>query len=153
MTMYHYTECGLPNVYLKNGFEIVETPYGKGVTIHNLAELHDVISECLVCGKKPLSRQEFKFLRLELELSQAQLGVLLGRDQQSIARWEKGRGKVEPMADRLLRTIYKESKMPDGKLKSLMELLRRMSDEESAGAQKLVVSERGTTWEAKCAEA
>jgi DNA-binding transcriptional regulator YiaG len=148
MTMYHYIECGLPNVFLKNGYEEIDTPYGKGVTIHNLAELHDVIAECLVCGKKSLSGQEFKFLRLELDLSQAQLGLMLGRDQQSIARWEKGRGKVDPTADRLLRVIYKDSKMPDSKLKSLINLLQRMGDDKT-GLRKLVVSERGQTWRAE----
>ena len=34
--MYHYQGCGLPNVFLQNGYELVETPYGQGVTIHDL---------------------------------------------------------------------------------------------------------------------
>jgi putative transcriptional regulator len=30
---YHYTECGLDNVYLENGFTVHKTAYGRGVSI------------------------------------------------------------------------------------------------------------------------
>jgi putative transcriptional regulator len=47
---YHYTECGLDNIYLLNGFDPVETPRGKGVTIRNIDGLHRAI------GKRPVCR-------------------------------------------------------------------------------------------------
>ena len=34
--MYHYNDGGLRNVWLANGYEIKKTPYGEGVTLHNL---------------------------------------------------------------------------------------------------------------------
>ena len=40
---YHYVECGLPNVWLRNGFEKKQTPYGEGVSIfrhRGIAPLH-----------------------------------------------------------------------------------------------------------------
>ncbi len=33
--MYHYTDGGLRNVWLANGYEIKTTPYGEGVVFHN----------------------------------------------------------------------------------------------------------------------
>ena len=38
--MYHYTECGLTNVWLVNGFIRHRTPYGKRVAIENGDGLH-----------------------------------------------------------------------------------------------------------------
>lgn len=40
---YHYLESGLPNVWLANGFTVHETDYGSGVSIDDVAELHQVI--------------------------------------------------------------------------------------------------------------
>jgi hypothetical protein len=33
--MYHYTESGLDNVWLANGYTVIETPYGKGVSVRD----------------------------------------------------------------------------------------------------------------------
>ena len=47
---YHYVECGLPNVWLRNGFEKKQTPYGEGVSISDIEGLHRCISRTL-CDK------------------------------------------------------------------------------------------------------
>lgn len=51
---YHYTECGLDNVYLLNGFEYVETPRGSGAMIKNWKGLHGAIGRHLVREKKKI---------------------------------------------------------------------------------------------------
>ena len=38
--MYHYTESGLPNIWLVNGFVVKRTSYGKTVSIRDLEGLH-----------------------------------------------------------------------------------------------------------------
>src|SRR5262245_42274265 len=109
--MYRYLGAGLSNVYLKNGYKIVETPFGQGVKIHDIDGLHDALAEAIVHSSDPLTGQEFRFLRNQLELSQAALGELLGASEQSIARWEKGRGKkIDAPAERLFRVLYKSTK-------------------------------------------
>ncbi len=95
-----------------------------------------------------LLKREFKFLRLELDLSQPALGVMLGKDQQAIARWEKGKTKVEPTADRLLRVIYRDIKMGDKTLKPMVDLLRRLGSTDPV-QRKVIASERGENWSAK----
>lgn len=40
---YHYTECGLSNVYLVNGFNVIETPEGKAVSVNDVEELHKAL--------------------------------------------------------------------------------------------------------------
>ena len=74
---YHYRECGLDNIYLLNGFEYVETPRGMGVTIKARQGLHKAIGAMLV-EKRSLTGKEFRFLRHELTLTQANLAGMAG---------------------------------------------------------------------------
>jgi hypothetical protein len=44
---YHYTESGLANVWLVNGFTRRKTKYGDGVSIRNVDELHRALAQAL----------------------------------------------------------------------------------------------------------
>lgn len=147
--MYRYIGCGLPDVFLRNGYEIVKTPYGEGVTIHGIDGLHAALGAAIVCSPEPLVGHEFRFLRTELDLSQAALAELLGCNEQSVARWEKGRSKqVNAPAERLLRLIYKEAKMGDKKLAPFLKTLQDI-ERTPAAPRKFVASERRANWSAK----
>lgn len=124
---YHYTECGLDNVYLLNGFEPVDTPRGLGVTIRNREGLHRAIGLWLVRDKRNLTGKEFRFLRHELNLTQQNLAELLGVNVQAIARWEKGRTKepIDGPAQRMLRLMYSEVVSRN---EAIMEPLRRLAE-------------------------
>ena len=87
---YRYRECGLDNVYLVNGFTYQDTPYGPGVSFHNIPGLHAAITRALVCKEDPLKPQEFRFLRNRLKLTQAEFADLIGSTRQNIGRWERG---------------------------------------------------------------
>lgn len=106
---YQYTECGLDNVYLVNGFKSVGTPRGKGIHIENVDGLHRAIGRFLIEEKKRLTGKDLRFLRHELDMTQQTFSHLVGVDVQSVARWEKGRSEVPGPADRLMRMIYKEA--------------------------------------------
>lgn len=102
--MYQYTESGLRNVYLKNGFEEIETPYGVAVHVDNIDGLHQVIADSLI--KQPfLSGREFRFLRTQLDLSQREIGEAFGVQAKTVALWEK-RGRVPRWADHFIRAYY-----------------------------------------------
>jgi len=101
----HYTGCGLDNIYLLSGYEIVEDEDGKGVIIHNLDELHDAIALYLVNEQKILSGKEVHYLRAYMDLSQSGLGKLLGCNSQTVARYEKEEYSIPAPTDRLLRVI------------------------------------------------
>lgn len=147
--MYRYLGAGLSNVYLKNGFKIVETPFGQGVKIHDIDGLHDALAEAIVHSPEPLSGQEFRFLRNQLELSQAALADLLGTSDQSVARWEKSRNKkIDAPAERLFRVLYKSSKCGEKKFAPVLKMLQDL--ECTPGApRKFVASERKDNWSAK----
>lgn len=151
--MYHYTGCGLPNVFLENGFEIVQTPYGEGVTIHDLDGLHVALGKAIVVSPEPMDGHAFRFLRTELDLSQAGLAEVLGCDEQTVARWEKGNEKpVQAQADRLMRLFYRQCRMGEKRFAKLLETLREV-ERTPTGSRKFVASEKQSTWSASALEA
>ncbi len=146
MKLYRYVGSGLPNVYLKNGYEEVSTPYGKGVTIHDIDGLHAAIGAAILKSPKPLVGYEFRFLRNELELSQAALAKLLGCNEQAVARWEKGKSKqVNSQADRLLRIFYEQS---NNEFQGLIDWLKRLECTPPA-PRMFIASEANDSWSAK----
>ena len=119
--MHHYTESGLRNVWLANGFKLHKTPHGKGIAFDNIEGLHREIGRWLCAFRPRLMGAEFRFLRHEMDLSQAALATLLGKDAQSVALWEKGKVKVPAWADRLLRALYREHVGENVKIRALIE--------------------------------
>ena len=69
--MYHYRECGLRNVWLVNGYDEHDTPYGLGVAIHDLEGVHHAVAHGLVSKGGKLTGAELRFLRQEMGISQA----------------------------------------------------------------------------------
>ena len=61
--VYHYTDSGLDNIYLQNGYVRHKTAYGEGVSIQNTEALHKEIGRWLVSLPKPLNGAELRFLR------------------------------------------------------------------------------------------
>jgi DNA-binding transcriptional regulator YiaG len=107
---YHYRASGLDDIYLLNGVVIEETPYGPMVTIKNLNGLHHAIGLHIVEKAEPMTGAEFRFLRKQLGLTQAQLGKRLRVSDQTIANYEKGHTGLGP-ADPLMRGFYLLSKL------------------------------------------
>ena len=144
---YHYLESGLQNIWLANGFTVHKTDYGNGVSIDDVAGLHQVIAKSLIENKPRLSGGEFRFLRKELGLSQAKLGELWGYDAQSVALWEK-RGRVPVIADRFIRVYYRE--VAEGNAK-IVEMIEQLNDMDLREDSRLVFEEKRGKWQAKAA--
>lgn len=103
--MYHYRESGLPNVYLSSGYREVKTPYGPSVVIKDVDGLHYAIAAMLVNERPHLTGPEVRFIRRYLEKTQAELGAVLGVEEQSVRRWER-LARVPKPADRALRLLF-----------------------------------------------
>ena len=124
---YHYAECGLPNIYLVNGFALRDSPYGKTVTISNLPGLHKCIADTLCEKPGLLTGNEFRFLRIELDFSQTILAQIFGCDARTIRRIESG--AVREWHNMLIRHIYLESIDPKSTCVGLFEHLRNIDVE------------------------
>lgn len=144
--MYHYTDGGLKNVWLANGYKLHKTPYGEGVSINDLDGLGVAI--CLALAKKmsPLSGVEFRYVRSAgLMQSQAGLAKLLGNNEQAVARWEKS-GKVPRWADKLIRLLYLAKAEGNAPIASAIE---RINAIERAEKQRIVLKEAKSGWASK----
>jgi putative transcriptional regulator len=139
--MYHYTESGLQNVWLESGYVIRKTPYGKGVSINDVAGLHRAI--CKALARQPrLTGAELRFLRKELGLSQSALSSLLGTSEQNISLWER-RGHIPKVSDRMIKLLCLEK--INGNVK-ILEMIERLNDQDIKTQEKLKFQMQQKQW-------
>ena len=145
-TTYHYTECGLDNIYLLNGFKFIETPRGKAVSIRDVDGLHKAIGLQLVTLKKDFSADDVNFLRNEMLMSQKTLATLLGVSEQAIQRWEKGKTRIPKPSESLLRLLYRDHvKDKEGKIANILKQIAHL--EEEMEETKLLFKETKNGWQ------
>ncbi len=127
--LYHYTDCGLNNVYLVNGFNTIETEYGVAVSINNMDGLHKSIGLFLISSIRDLPGDEIRFLRHEMLMSQRTLSSLLGVSEQEIRRWENGKIKIPKPSESLLRLLYREHAIDkSGKIASILKKISHLEE-------------------------
>jgi len=138
---YHYTQCGLDDVFLLNGVSEHDTLYGSGVSVYNVEGLHKAIAMNIVCNKAMLNGREMRFLRKLMDLTQAELAGWLGVNVQTVARWEKGQSEISGPADKLMRLLYLASEFTDVKV---LEQVRALAELDAGGRerQEFEVSEK-----------
>ncbi len=141
MSMYHYTECGLSNVWLKNGYRSVETPYGPATSVEDVDGLNKAIALRLIEKKGQIDSKELRFLRLALKLTQLQLGKLLGAKEQTVSLWER-KGTITPTADMMVRLLAAEKLDAEPKPHQIA----AAASMGEAIQQKIVASERQQHW-------
>lgn len=140
--MYHYTESGLNNVWLENGFNVVSTPYGKAVSIDDADGLHELLATDLANKVGKLTGKEFRFLRTILSLSQQGFANMHGVTEQAVSLWERT-GKVPKAADVMLRMLVLERLNGDGKI---TEVINRINTVERLVNQQIVAKESNHKW-------
>jgi DNA-binding transcriptional regulator YiaG len=146
-SMFEYASCGLPGIFLRNGFAVSETPYGEAVAIHDIEGLHRVIGLNIVCKKATLSPLEVRFLRKELDLSQAHFAKILGVGESTVRNWEssgKKRAIISGPADRMLRALYREAVEGDGRIRDMLEHISDLNHD--AYKDHLELEDTGEGW-------
>jgi len=149
---YHYKMCGLDDIYLVSGYKFEDTAYGRGVVIQNMKGLHCAIGKFIVKCKKTLNAKEVRYLRHEMDLTQAELGDLLRVTDQTVARWEKGETSIPGPADLLLRNFYLTHIDMDFDLR---ELVKELREQDAPTRERLLFSPTAKGWksETTCAYA
>lgn len=146
---YEYRECGLEGIYLHNGYDIVEHEGQNYVSITDTIGLNRIIGEFLVSNRKVLSADEIRFLRKTLDFTQSELGRWMGKDSQTVARWEKGETQIPVVADRLLRAIFQLNTMDPEEREKFVELLRNIEDMDEITPRRLEMCLLNGTWQDK----
>ena len=68
--MYQYKTYGLNTVYLANGYDTAEFDGEIATSIHDIDGLHKAIGRNLAELSRALTGSEFRFLRVEMDMSQ-----------------------------------------------------------------------------------
>jgi DNA-binding transcriptional regulator YiaG len=148
---YHYTECGLDNIYLVNGFKVTKTDDDEEeVFIHDIHGLHKAIANILIFKKGLLIGNEIKFIRTMLDLSQNKLAALIGCRYQQILLWEKDKNKISKPADRLLRIIlytYLHKEIDNGEVFDRINEIADLDAMEVDRLNKIEFKEVKDTWQ------
>lgn len=121
--MYRYTECGLDNVWLVNGYKARKTAYGPAVAVENVSELHKAIGTALVEKPGRLTGKELRFLRIEAGLSQKGFARIVKTDEDGVSRWERDINKVPGGVDVLMRALYREHQTGKAEILDLVKTL------------------------------
>lgn len=140
--MYHYTECGLDNVWLENGYVSKKTAYGKATSVDDAIGLHKVLAMELTHKKGKITGKELRFMRTVLGMSQDGLGKCMGATEQSISLWERT-GKVPQYADSLVRLLVSEKLNGNSKVTDIIE---RINTVERICNQRIVAREKKHKW-------
>lgn len=146
---YHYTTCGLWNIWLRNGYEMRESAYGESVAIKDTEGLHRANGLYLVRNKPSLSGAEVRFLRRELTLSQFDFATCMGVSEFSVRGWENNRTEITRPAESLLGVIYEEFARGETAVRALIEHIGRLNHDSPAKAIELEETEEG--WRAEAA--
>ena len=104
---YHYKECGLDNVYLKNvAVRICSSCNEESVRIPRIIELHATIARAVAMQPCPLRGQDVRFLRKQLGYSAREWATFLRTDVSTLSRWENGQQAIGDQSDSLIRFLY-----------------------------------------------
>lgn len=140
--MYHYTECGLDNVWLENGYVTKMTAYGKATSVDDAIGLHKVLAMELTQKKGRVTGKELRFMRTVLSMSQEGLSKCVGATEQSVSLWERT-GKVPQYADSILRLLVSEQLNGNSKVSDIIE---RINTAERICNQQIVAREKKHKW-------
>jgi len=136
---YHYTQCGLPNVWLVGVEYRVDPESGEElVGIPCLPELLDALAKTVAGKPTPLTADELRFLRKRNKIASKDFAGFVGLSPEQYSRIENGTATVTPMLDRLVRLTYAAfAKLP----KVAEEMVRVKWQAEVTSEQRIVATQ------------
>lgn len=140
--MYHFTDGGLRNVWLKNGYIEHDTKYGKGVSFQDADGLIKAICLALIDKPSKLTGAEFRYLRSAMMLSQKSLAQSLGYTEQAVAKWEKS-GKIPKAIEYFLRSMYLAKNNGNKKICSIIDMMNLI---DRVSTTRIIISETKHKW-------
>ena len=100
---YHYTECGLKNVYIE-GLAVINDDGEDTIQIPNIQELHWLIAKDIL-ESKSMNGDEIRFLRTEMGYTPERLSKKLSIASRTLKSIENGKTKIKEDIDLKLRQL------------------------------------------------
>lgn len=110
--MYKFTDGGLRDIWVANGYEIENDEFGETVAFKDINGLVAAVCQHLIRKAFTLTGAEFRYLRTAMLMSQSDLGANVGRSDQAVALWEKN-DSAPKLADLFIRTLAAVKFNPD----------------------------------------
>ncbi|RUM91038.1 MAG: transcriptional regulator [Thiomicrospira sp.] len=145
--MLQYTECGLDNIWLLNGYEVIETPYGEATMIENERALHDAIAESLFCQSGVLTGKEFLFLRKEMDMSQKAIADVFGVTDGTVRNLER-KEKLDAAYSHLMKALSQEYFTGSSRI---LEIIEAAKDKHDRKDSRISFEEDENGWHQKAA--
>jgi DNA-binding transcriptional regulator YiaG len=120
MKLHHMTGVGLSNVYLRNGFTVADSDGDETISYENLTGLYFEIGRAIASNPFTMRSEEFRFMRKQLGMSQADIASLFDKSDQAVAKWEKGLSPVPKAESALLKIFWLGQKVRATELKSIV---------------------------------
>lgn len=141
--MIEYPHFALPNLYLANGFKEFHTDIGVEREYEREDEIEQCVRQVLLRKPRRLRGWDLRFLRGGLGFSQADVGRLVDRDAQTVARWEKSARDVPAFVDLAVRLHFAKRFEPE---MSVSELASYVDGTAIALPEKIVLTLTAAGW-------
>lgn len=126
----HYTQCGLDNVFLLNGYAWISLQGGEEVlSVEDVEGLHAAIAKAIVESPEPLDAQTFRFLRKYLDMAQRQVAMMLELGEDIVSLWERAKSPIPRSADIVLRALAQEHCNGNSRVTTLVERFNQLDRE------------------------
>lgn len=102
---YHYTECGLNNVFIEGIEPMIDDDGDEVIQIPFINALHTSIALGIISHENSMSGAELRYLRSEMGLTQSELATLIHVDRQTIGRWERGETVLDGSPEIVVRQL------------------------------------------------
>jgi DNA-binding transcriptional regulator YiaG len=133
--MRKYLHFAADNLYLSNGYEVLESADGEIANYIDEQGLEQCVRLIVAQRPKRLNGRELRFLRRGLGLTQDNFGYLIDRDAQTVARIEKSDQKVARYVDLTLRVEFFKRFRPS----ESVALISSLSDEKANFCQERII--------------
>lgn len=141
-----YEACGLDNIWLVDGFEVIERNGEELIQPEDVEGLHRAIALHLAMFRKPLGGREIRFIRRAIDMTQAEFGHSLGVTSQTVARWEKDQISIRTPEERLLRITAALAVSDPDRLADIVREMPRNLEELDEGPERPVSFTHATFW-------
>ncbi|MGN6480282.1 hypothetical protein [Luteibacter sp.] len=128
--MIPYRGAGIDGIYLQNGYEIMTLKSGeKATSIHDIEGLDKAIASALAARSGEIDGKTFRFLRKYTDMGQRALGEILGVQEQTVSKWERGQLEVPRYAAEFVRGLVREIVLGNAGLMAAVERYNHLDRE------------------------